>query len=354
MAKFCFLTFAITIVATTGSAVAQSAANPAVEEPDRVAWQLFATVNAPAPSAGNNDANFETWASDEDTFTTRPTWPGGPSPAKLRVPALVRLAPRSLRPRVLPSGSEEVRRNKDAFDFIVSKRLYTQSGLKAAIASGEPISFPEQAIEVKANWIPVNEVSDASLYHTNTASDGKTYALVSMHIISKLVPNWTWATFEHRLNKGRCDYMGCRDNFGAVRQIEPAHTPPGGTYPACEKTPGVKQVFASAKLGAVWENYCLKGSQVDFITTTGLPTLLGNSVTEDGFVSSSSCLTCHSRASVTSAGADAQDAGFVGNKSPNGAPDPAWFWNNPGTPSQSLKAFQSDFVWAIPLLAIPQ
>jgi hypothetical protein len=223
-----------------------------------------------------------------------------------------------------------------------------------AFASGKPISFPEGAIEVKANWVPVDAVSDASLYHTNTASDGKTYALVSMHIISKLVPNWTWATFEHRLNKGRCDVMGCRDDFGAVRQLEPAKTPLGGAYPACEKTSGVKQIFASANLEALWENYCLKGSQTDFVTTTGIPTLLGNSVTEKGFVSSSSCLTCHSRASVTSTGADAQGAGFVGKASPNGVPSPAWFWNNPGKASQSLKALQTDFVWAIPLLAIPQ
>jgi hypothetical protein len=354
MNGFACLPFAALFVIAALPVRAQSPANPAMDEPDRVAWQLFAVVNAPATSAGNNNATFETWASDEDTFTENPTWPSTPSPTRLKVPALVRLAPLSQRPRVLPGGSEEVRRNKDAFDFIVSKMLHTQSGLKAAFASGKPISFPEPAIEIKANWVPLNEVSDISLYHTNTASDGKTYALVSMHIISKLVPNWTWATFEHRLNKGRCDYMGCRDNFGAIRQLEPAKTPLGGTYPACEKTPAAKQVFASAKLAAVWENHCLKGSQVDFVTTTGVPTLLGNSVTEDGFVGSSSCLTCHSRASVTSTGEDAQEAGFVGNASPNGAPNPTWFWNNPGKPDQSLKAFQTDFVWAIPLLAIPQ
>jgi hypothetical protein len=354
MGKFIGLLIVALFVIAALPARAQSTANPAMEQPDRVAWQLFATVNAPAASAGNNDATFETWANDEDTFTAAPTWPSAPSPAKLKVPALIRLAPLAQRPRVLPAGSEEVRRNKDAFDFIVSNKLYTQSGLKAAFASGKPISFPERAIEVKANWVPVSEVSDASLYHTNTASDGKTYALVSMHIISKLVPNWTWATFEHRLNKGRCDYMGCRDSFGAVRQLEPAKTPLGGTYPACEKTSEVKKIFAGASLAAPWDNYCLKGSQVDFVTTTGVPTLLGNSVTEDGFVSTSSCLTCHSRASATSTGADAQGAGFVGNASPNGAPSPGWFWNNPGKPNQSLKAFQTDFVWAIPLLAIPQ
>jgi hypothetical protein len=355
MAKNYYLAVAALIFVTgTELARAQSSANPAVEEPDRISWQLFATVNAPVPSAGNNNATFETWASDEDTFAATPKWPDGVSPARLKVPALVRLAPASLRPRVLPGGSEEVRRNRDAFDFIVSNKLYTRSGLKAAFASGKPLSFPEGAIEVKANWVPVSNVPDASVYHTNTASDGKTYALVSMHIISKLVPNWTWATFEHRLNKGRCDYMGCRDSFGAVRPVEAARTPLGGTYPACEKTAAVKQVFAAAGLAPLWENYCLKGSQVDFVTSTGVATLLGNSVTEDGFVSSSSCLTCHSRASVTSAGLDAQGAGFIGNASPNGAPDPNWFWNNLGKSNQSLKAFQTDFVWAIPLLAIPQ
>jgi hypothetical protein len=148
--------------------------------------------------------------------------------------------------------------------------------------------------------------------------------------------------------------MGCRDRFDAVRQIESTKTPFGGTYPACEKTPAVKQVFASADPGTVWESYCLKGSQVDFVTTRGISTLLGNSVTEDGFVSSSSCLTCHSRASVTLTGEDAQEAGFVGNARPNGAPNPAWFWNNPGKPDQSLKASQTDFVGAIPLLEIPR
>ena len=125
MAKFHCLILALTFAASTQLANAQSAANPAMEEPDRVAWQLFATVNAPVPSARNNNATFETWASDEDTFTATPTWPSGPSPAKLKVPALVRLAPLALRPPVLPGGSEEVRRNKDAFDFIVSNKLYT-------------------------------------------------------------------------------------------------------------------------------------------------------------------------------------------------------------------------------------
>ena len=247
-------------------------------------------------------------------------------------------------------GVEEVRRNKDAFDFIVSNKLYTQSGLKAAFASGKPISFPEGAIEVKANWVPVSGISDASLYHTNTASDGKTHACLDAYHL-KAGSELDLGHIQHRLNKGRCDFMGCRDNFGAVRQLEPAKRRSAEPIRLARR-PRLKQIFAGANLAALWENYCLKGSQTDFVTTTGVATLLGNSVTEKGFVSSSSCLTCHSRASVTSTGADAQGAGFIGSASPKGVPSPAWFWNNPGKANQSLKAFQTDFVWAIPLPAI--
>ena len=78
------------------------------------------------------------------------------------------------------------------------------------------------AIEVKANWMLVTDIPAFSLgrvtladvpklYHVNTGSDGQQYAFVSMHIISKAVPNWTWATFEHQFNPARCDIIGCRD-----------------------------------------------------------------------------------------------------------------------------------------------
>lgn len=352
-----FLTIPLLAVMTS-PALAQTDPDPAMNHPDRVAWQLFVEANAPAATAGNNNARFETWASDSDTFRPTPQWPAGaPSPLVPHVPVLVQFRGRQpgLQPHVpAPGGSgEEVRRNKAAFDFIKDNKLYLQDDLKQAFAAGKTITFPLDAIEVKANWVPASTV-DASLYHTNTASDGKSYALVSMHIISKAVPNWTWATFEHRNNAGRCDYIGCRDDFGATVKYVAPKTPLGGQYPACDKTQEVKKLFTDGKLAAVWDNYCLKGSQADFTTATGLPTHLGNSVTENGFVASSSCMTCHSRASVKSDGSDAQGAGFLPNgQSPNGAPNPAWFWSNPGKPNQKLIALQADFVWAIPFCALP-
>lgn len=340
--------------------------DPAMNAPDKGAWQLFVQVNAPAATAGNNNVLFETWASDQDTFTQNPVWPTTPTGSKILVtPALSQFAPRvrGLRPHMTPGGSEETRRNQDAFEFIKITKLFTKAGLRAAFAAKKVVSFPIDAIEVKANWVPASTV-DASKYHVNTASDGKQYALVSLHIISKQIPNWTWATFEHQDNKGRCDFIGCHDAFGATQADVPAKTPVGGTYPACTKTAGLQKMMTGGKLEAAFANYCLKGSQVDFTTATGLPTRLGNSVPEAGFVLTSSCITCHSRASTDATGGSPQGAGFVNppiaslcpvpnnNCAPSGTPNPAWFWNNPGKPNQSIKTLVMDFVWAIPLRAI--
>ena len=53
---------------TISASVAQTEPNPALNNPDEQSWKLFMTVNANAATAGNNNALFETWASDGDTF----------------------------------------------------------------------------------------------------------------------------------------------------------------------------------------------------------------------------------------------------------------------------------------------
>ena len=65
--------------------------------------------------------------------------------------------------------------------------------------------------------------------------------------------------------------------------------------------------MAKAGLSPVWENYCLKSSQVDFVNSDGTPYVLGNSVIEgivgNGTVAASSCISCHAYASFGSDGA---------------------------------------------------
>lgn len=234
------LSFVAALVAGVSSPAAAGAAddpNPALTDPDMTSWELFLEVNADAKTAGNNDALFETWASDADTFKVNPQWPTTPSVLALKPRALSLVArlrkAGGLLPQVVAGGAatEETRRNRPDFDFIKDNNLYKVSGLATAFSAGKTLSFPTNSLEVKGNWVLVENLKDfngftgapaeaAKLYHVNTATDPKTgkkltYALVAMHVISKLVPNWTWATFEHKDNPGRCDVLGCANSFGA-------------------------------------------------------------------------------------------------------------------------------------------
>jgi hypothetical protein len=350
--------------------------NPAMNGPDKVAWQLFIQVNTKAGGAGNN-ATFETWASDTSTFTINPQFPPSPTPLALRPPVVPTIGRQVLQekggllPAVppIPGVGEETRRNKPAFDFIVQNNLFKVSGLQAAF--GKTLAFPIDAIEVKANWIPVSDVPAFTLnrvsaqdvskqFHVNTGSDGQQFALLSMHIISKLVPNWTWATFENQFNPARCDIIGCRDSFGAQQAVVVPNPRIGTGYPACAKTSALTALLGAANLDPAFNNYCLKGSQVDFIDNTGLDVRLGNSVTEAGFVNRSSCMTCHGHAAFDRTGAATSQAGFDDQGlAPLGPINPAWFWSfnaSPpifqGMPGLTQTGTSPDFVWSIPFCAI--
>jgi hypothetical protein len=123
-----------------------------------------------------------------------------------------------------------------------------------------------------------------------------------MHVASRQNTNWVWGTFEHHLTPGRCDYIGCFDTFGAAIPAVPPNKQAFNTqYGTCAKTQPLKQLMSQAKLSPVWDNYCMKSTQVDFNAADGTPYVLGNSVIEglvgNGTVAASSCISCHSYAS---------------------------------------------------------
>ena len=127
-------------------------------------------------------------------------------------------------------------------------------------------------------------------YITMQDGSGNTWKLIAMHVITKQLPNWTWATFEHKDNTCYGKFLNPRDNFGF---------PSGATVPS----PALQSVFSHYGVDtSVADNYRLIGAQTDFTDDTGRPIILGNSVTEAGFQTTSSCITCHGRASVTSSG----------------------------------------------------
>jgi hypothetical protein len=369
--------------------------NPALNTPDQFNWQLFVQINQAAPTqskvgaknVNTNNALWETWANDPDTF------PSAPDPSKCNVPnpnpancpvfpgtttavkkllrpstqQLFRQQQRELRlssqrevqklqgrklvvaaPQISVGGNEEVRRNKSSFDFIVTNALWYQQGLKAAFEKGLPLSFPIDAIEVKARWTPLPNCQNTT-YHCNYDANGNAFGLIALHIMSKAVPNWTWATWEYVDNPGRCDYIGCKDAFGMLPQYQ--NTPPnsqlnkGYPSPTNQLSPALLQMLGT--IGPEWVNYRLKGSQIDFTDATGRAILLGNSITEAGFVQTSSCMTCHAQASVDSTGLFNQTLGFTPNgQSTNGPLQPSWFYNTNSNP-WTVTYFPIDFVWGI-------
>jgi len=288
---------------------------------------------------------------------------------------------------VLPQGPlEEVRRNQAAFGYItgtdpatgkqVSQPLNSVSNLKKAFNATMTVNFPVDSIEVKTNWIPVSCIPTfyptmttpemiAENFYTAVDNENTPMALIAMHLISKQVPNWTWATFEHNLNPGRCDFLGCHDAFGATTPNVPPATnnSPGnnqGTvYAPCAQTPALQALLANV-VAQFKTNYCLKGSQTDWTDNSGLAVRLGNSVTEFGFVQQASCMTCHGMANWDKTGNSTTGGGFDNNTglAQFGPIDPDYYWTASGPQpwfegmiGLTRIALSADFVWSIPFCA---
>ena len=319
--------------------------HPAFNAPDQFAWELFIKINQPA---GGLDVLWETWAEDIDTFprvpdaAKPPAWPGGKKQPKELTPSrqleLLRLQDEpppkggQFVPQIAATGGQEVRRNRAAFDFIVGQKLWHRDGIAAAVKAGKPVDFPTDAIEIKAEWKLIAE-ADKPRFHWNTDVAGKVHGLIALHVSTKDVPGWFWATFEHAENPNRGKELGTHDAFG----VEPPDATDGKVSAALEK------MFKAAKMAATWRNYRLLGTQTAFTDTTGRPVHLGNSEIEGRFMKTSSCMTCHAKAA-----ADATGAFLPVFRSRNplegdiGTPKPEWYFNADGT----RKTLQMDFVWA--------
>jgi hypothetical protein len=356
--------------------------NLAANCPDLFAWTRFIEVNGPAPNA-KGKVLWETWATDPDTFPaapnptlcktpnpppgTCPVWPAVEAPHTI-LPAAKRAGDSStplatatsspvkgVPPDLGAIAGETIRRNRVAFDYIVNHALWYQEGLKQRFNENFTIKFPVASIEVKLNWLPMSDVSDPSRYFTVLDDKQVRQGLVAMHISTKDLPNWYWATFEHVDNPGRCDFIGCRDSFGANPAFRPPRSELKVAYPAETLTPALLALMEAANLDPVFQNYRLKGSQTAFTDSRGEPTLVGNSVTEYGFVPTASCITCHSRAGTDWNGQKPDNLRIFGEKlggqTFNGPTEPELFYDR-NDPFRRYM-MQSDFVWAIPFRAMP-
>ncbi len=364
---------------TLGAGAMNPPASPPAQmaNPARFAWQTFAAISrptGPSPASGlSQPVAWEEWSTDADTFpdfqtSQQPCFPGNSqypcaqastnAAAARRRPLHPTTQQLILRGRKTPTKNlsakataaagdqcvqnvEIVYRNLDDFLYIAQNNLWYLQGQEAKFNDPSfTINFPTTAIELKSNWVQLAPGVDQSRFHT-FVQDGATYGLVALHLMSRELPNWFWATFEQVDNVGRCDYIGCHDSFGYTPADIAPNSSPGGTYPPGTITPGLQALLQG--LGPEWQYYRLKGTQVDFTDAAGKPTLLGNSVTECGFVPSSSCITCHSRATVNGTGGRLSI--FKTNTPPvsyNGQPEQRWFTN----PNGSRKFLPMAFTWA--------
>lgn len=347
------------------------AVNGTSQNSDEFSWRLFTEFTAPAPDPDR--VVFETWASDANTFSQTPRWPGPDEPRTLgresvlgvfsspsvdAVEAPCKL-PRGAAVGRFPTGGtptpciiEEVRRNRPQFDYIVQNNLNTKAGLAVAFRNGLTVAMPTTAIAVKGDWVPVETmlqwipqlVSLAEVrrfYHTTTSASVE-YALVALHVSSRQNPNWVWGTFEHHLTPGRCDDLGCFDTFGAeIPAVRPNRSDVNTQYGSCAKTPALTALMRQANLAPVWEFYCLKSTQVDYTAADGTPYALGNSVIErivgNGTVAASSCIGCHVYASFGANGAPTAAATAILPYNPTGRPIPAVL----------AGSLQFDFMWGV-------
>lgn len=341
----------------------------AANKPDEYAWMLFVALNWPADIArktANPAANFgaegpvvwETWKNargevfrpdgrdpgewlDQQVVTTRALTDFDLRPLQqiARDRQFGKPQP-NFNPIASPRGINETRLNKDAYEFVRSRTLYNVEGQTALFKAGElTVTFPLPAKEIKAQWRPITE-AEKSRYHwvTLRMPDDTTtiFGLTALHITTKDLPNWFWATFEHVDNPTLPDnepwLLPSRDRFAC----------PTAPYDCNQAPKGI------GLQGTRWENYRLRGTQTDFVDSRGNTNLLANSQPEGGFQQTSSCITCHARATIGPGGGDDRlDFFKPDGQSFNGPPDPAWFATKDASGKPTSRYTQLDFVWSL-------
>lgn len=273
----------------------------------------------------------------------------------------------------------EITFNRQAYDYVASNGLWDPPKLEAYLDQHDALSFPagswnsgegagRGAIVIKTAWQVLTPEDDPTRFHKSWAyvtpviEDGslrhqcqlRPVGLVGMHIIykTKLMPDWAWATFEHRdaaplwseigattagvLASGHKppDWLFYRnDGPKAARLNVPPKTArsdlpsrvtrfyPAGYYfgpvaanPDGHDTCGLGSQDFRCIAGriqtdfadSVFANYILVGTQwreysADGADSTLVPEILGNVAIETFSQSTSSCISCHRHAAPAGA-----------------------------------------------------
>ncbi len=308
---------------------------------EETAWQVFVAINCQT----NGNLAWETWTEQSCWYV-----PGSCNNEKKRFAhAVSLLATKGVKPAITSSGlpgcqamytsavtpavpslnafipanlsanpqfCEEVYVDSQEAGFVNSPpgaktgvNLATNTGQASYIqGSKTSLQFPSAAVEVKADWVAASSFNAASAFDCGARKpvgvfvktiDGVCYALASIHISSKLYPNWLWATFEPQsnlTNPNRCNpklYSSCNDSWGS--------NPAQSTGQTTALTKNVTNLMDQAGLAPEFRNYRLVGAQTDYNEPVKSLGLLGNSFTELNAqvpAQQASCVTCHAYAAI--------------------------------------------------------
>jgi hypothetical protein len=287
--------------------------NPAMNNPDQFAWKMFVEINQPAiPNKPDSSVVWETWALARLVFDDPNNVPVWEQTIKsnqelkgfdfnpiqqqkiskfFRDDFKVMFDPSEPSPRI--GGLSETRFNKPVFDFIVKNNLYYQEGIETYLKDKEILDLPIAAKEIKAVWDTIKEVNKDKYHYVvqvNVKGEKIYWGLTGLHIISKDIPQWTWATWEH-VDNPRLPEI---EKDPLLKSVDKFGRKDGKISPELEK------LFNDNKMASKWKNYILRGTQTNFATFTGVTTILANTRTENRFLYTSSCITCHARATIGS------------------------------------------------------
>lgn len=353
MERFCGVRVVVgVVVIASGVAIAAIGdvpgedGNVAFDTPAKLAWEQFVYVNTPQGAGGAGaPVRWETWASAEEVFAdpdATPLWPDAPRSAGSEDELVQRSLLRALARQGNESGDQrrvgavaadspedasEVRYDRTAFDWIVLKQLWYLQGQQKwfelhAMAQPVDVDFPGGSTLIKASWKTIAE-TDKPRFHWRF-ENGRLWGLTALHVTTKILPGWFWATFEHVENPG----------YAIV-----AHPDPFGLDGGQPSRALVDLMTAGGLDASIWRHYRLDGTQTEYTERDGAPVVLGNSIIEAGFTAASSCRTCHVRSTIGEGATRLSFEPLVGT------PDPAWFVtpSHPPTP----RYLRLDYAWSL-------
>lgn len=334
--------------AAAGPAACRMPTAPAASQ-EETAWRLFVAAHCPVSTPAGSRLTWETWTEQSCWF--QPDAPGckGASERKrfshaisllatrgrLSVPAkpdglpgcqamttksggtpapLLPFVPANLGPN--PQFCEEVYVNAAEANFVNAPpggkpgATLTNSTAQAdyLATTGKPLNLPKESVEIKADWIPASSLNAASAFNCTDKKpagvyvqtiDGVCYALVGLHLSSKLYPNWLWATFEPQstmTNPNRCKpslYSSCNDPWGSL--------PATSTGKPTAITRNLALLMDQAGLPPEFRNYRLVGTQTQYEQPRATQGRLGNSFVEFNaqvLPKQASCISCHAYAAI--------------------------------------------------------